>query len=52
LQETGLPARQLEPEITESLLINDTEEVHGKLSRLRQLGVKIAMDDFGTSIRA
>jgi diguanylate cyclase (GGDEF)-like protein len=48
LRETGLPPERLELEITESLLINDTEEVFGKLNRLRQLGVKIVMDDFGT----
>ncbi len=48
LRETGLPPERLELEITESLLINDTEEVLGKLNRLRQLGVAIAMDDFGT----
>ena len=48
LHETGLPAQRLELEITENLLINDTEEVLGKLNRLRDLGVKIAMDDFGT----
>ena len=48
LQETGLPANRLELEITENLLINDTEEVLGKLNRLRDLGVAIAMDDFGT----
>ena len=47
-RETGLPPQRLELEITESLLINDTEEVLGKLNRLRQLGVAIAMDDFGT----
>ena len=48
LRETGLPPERLELEITESLLINDTEEVFGKLNRLRLLGVKILMDDFGT----
>jgi len=48
LRETGLPARRLELEITENLLINDTEEVLSKLNRLRDLGVAIAMDDFGT----
>jgi len=48
LHETGLPAHRLELEITENLLINDTEEVLGKLSALREIGVKIAMDDFGT----
>src|SRR5262245_16414986 len=48
LRETGLPRERLELEITESLLINDTEEAFGKLNRLRLLGVKIVMDDFGT----
>jgi diguanylate cyclase (GGDEF)-like protein len=48
LKETGLPARRLELEITENLLINDTEEVLSKLNRLREIGVAIAMDDFGT----
>ncbi len=48
LKETGLAPERLELEITENLLINDTEEVIGKLNRLRQLGVAIAMDDFGT----
>lgn len=48
LKETGLRPERLELEITENLLINDTEEVLSKLNRLRQLGVAIAMDDFGT----
>jgi predicted signal transduction protein with EAL and GGDEF domain len=48
LKETGLPPERLELEITENLLINDTEEVLAKLNRMRQLGVNIAMDDFGT----
>ena len=48
LNETGLPAHRLELEITENLLINDTEEVLSKLNRLREIGVAIAMDDFGT----
>lgn len=48
LKETGLPAERLELEITESLLINDTDEVLSKLNRLREFGVAIAMDDFGT----
>lgn len=48
LHDTGLPPGRLELEITENLLINDTDEVLGKLNRLREIGVAIAMDDFGT----
>ena len=48
LKETGLPPNRLELEITENLLINDTEEVLAKLNRQREIGVAIAMDDFGT----
>ncbi|HKQ55857.1 MAG TPA: bifunctional diguanylate cyclase/phosphodiesterase [Methyloceanibacter sp.] len=48
LEETGLAPQRLELEITENLLINDTEEVLATLDRLRHLGVNIAMDDFGT----
>ena len=48
LKQTGLPPERLELEITENLLINDTEEVLAKLDRLRRIGVNIAMDDFGT----
>ena len=47
-RETGVPPKRLELEITESLLISDTDEVFGKLTRLRELGVRIVMDDFGT----
>jgi diguanylate cyclase (GGDEF)-like protein len=48
LAESGLSARQLELEITESLLLGETESVMAELRRLKQLGVSIAMDDFGT----
>ena len=48
LRGTGLRAKRLELEITESLLISNTDEIFGKLTRLRELGVRIVMDDFGT----
>ncbi|MFC0409802.1 putative bifunctional diguanylate cyclase/phosphodiesterase [Roseomonas elaeocarpi] len=48
LEHSGLPASRLELEITEGVLLNDTEETLATLERLRRLGVKIAMDDFGT----
>ncbi|MGA7984702.1 MAG: EAL domain-containing protein [Burkholderiales bacterium] len=44
----GLPPDALELEITESLLIEDMDEVSKRASRLRAEGVRIAIDDFGT----
>ena len=48
LAASGLPASRLELEITESLLMGDTEEVLRSLMALQALGTRIAMDDFGT----
>jgi diguanylate cyclase (GGDEF)-like protein len=48
LDETGLNPARLELEITESMLISDTDTVVAELNKLRKLGVAIAMDDFGT----
>jgi EAL domain-containing protein (putative c-di-GMP-specific phosphodiesterase class I) len=48
LGDTGLAAERLELEITESLLMVDTDRVVRSLHALSALGVRIAMDDFGT----
>jgi EAL domain-containing protein (putative c-di-GMP-specific phosphodiesterase class I) len=48
LMETGLDPHRLELEITESLLLHDTETVLTELGKLKALGVAIVMDDFGT----
>ncbi|WP_428374816.1 putative bifunctional diguanylate cyclase/phosphodiesterase [Lichenicoccus sp.] len=48
LAASGLSARRLELEITESLLLQDDAAVLATLHRIRALGVRIAMDDFGT----
>ena len=48
LDESGLSARRLELEITESVLLHDNEATLSTLHELRALGVSISMDDFGT----
>ena len=48
LRQSGLPARRLELEITETLLLEKSSEVLATLHALRALGVRISMDDFGT----
>jgi diguanylate cyclase (GGDEF)-like protein len=48
LADAGLPARRLELEITESVLLDSSSNNLGVLHDLRGLGVRIAMDDFGT----
>jgi diguanylate cyclase (GGDEF)-like protein/PAS domain S-box-containing protein len=48
LRQSGLPAKRLELEITETLLLEKSAEVLATLHALRALGVHISMDDFGT----
>ena len=48
LLETGLPARRLELEMTESAMVENASRTLAVLRRLKTLGVGIAMDDFGT----
>jgi diguanylate cyclase (GGDEF)-like protein len=48
LEASNLMPSRLELEITEGMLLNDTEETLTILNRLRALGVRLAMDDFGT----
>jgi diguanylate cyclase (GGDEF)-like protein len=47
LAASGLPASRLELEITEAVLIRDDAALEA-LHQLRKLGVRIALDDFGT----
>lgn len=48
LEETGLPAKRLKLELTESVIMADVEEALDVLSRLNEIGVMLAIDDFGT----
>ena len=45
---TGLPASSLVLEITESLMLTDTDFAMQQLHDLKGLGIRLAMDDFGT----
>lgn len=48
IQESGLSPRQLELEVTESVLLNHEHSTIQKLNALYAHGVRIALDDFGT----
>ena len=48
LQETSLPAEKLQLEITESLLMHDVATGVQRLNELRQMGIGVSLDDFGT----
>lgn len=44
----GLSANRLELEITEAVLLQDSETILATLNNLRAMGVRISLDDFGT----
>jgi diguanylate cyclase (GGDEF)-like protein len=48
LARSGLPARYLELELTESILLQDVDAAMTTLHRLKDLGVQLSIDDFGT----
>lgn len=48
LRETGMEPTALVLEVTESIVLEDTAAVLERVSELRELGVRIALDDYGT----
>jgi EAL domain-containing protein (putative c-di-GMP-specific phosphodiesterase class I)/ActR/RegA family two-component response regulator len=48
LAEIGLEPSCLELELTENLMVQDTEKTIASLKKLKELGVSISIDDFGT----
>lgn len=48
IQESGLTPRDLQMEITESMLIEDVDTAIDTMKRMRELGLSLAIDDFGT----
>lgn len=48
LERSGLEARYLELEVTESMLMEDATHAQDFLNQLRTLGVRLTLDDFGT----
>ncbi|GLR12165.1 two-component system response regulator [Chitinimonas prasina] len=52
ISDTGIPARWLEVEVTESTVIEDIDKGRRILEDLHKLGIRTAMDDFGTGYSA
>jgi len=48
LRDTGLPARSLVVELTESVAMENPAAAKGLLMQLRAMGIRVALDDFGT----
>jgi len=48
LLESGLPARRLELEVTESIFLDDSGQANTILLELQRIGLRLALDDFGT----
>lgn len=48
LASSGLAAERLEIEVTEGLLLRDSQLIRGQLHRLQAMGIRIVLDDFGS----
>jgi len=48
LGDRGLDPASVELEITETLLMDEHQHIHGMLSRINEMGVRLSLDDFGT----
>lgn len=48
LKDSGIPASQLEIEITESIMIDSVDKAMRCIDELKSMGIQIAIDDFGT----
>ncbi|WP_416464521.1 putative bifunctional diguanylate cyclase/phosphodiesterase [Sphingomonas sp. VDB2] len=48
LLESGLPARRLELEVTESIFLDNSGQTNAILRELQRIGLRLALDDFGT----
>lgn len=48
LSESGLPAKNLEIEITESIMLDSADKALECIRKIKDMGIKIAIDDFGT----
>jgi len=48
MQRSGLPSHRLELEITENILLGDDAKTKFQIDALKDMGISIAMDDFGT----
>ena len=48
LLETGVSARRLELEVTESIFLDDSGQTNAILRELQRIGLRLALDDFGT----
>lgn len=48
LQRSGACPSRLKIELTESMLVNDVDDIIGKMSALKAAGIRISLDDFGT----
>ena len=50
LVETGMDPATLELEITESMLMHNVEKAMRTLNALKQIGIRLEIDDFGTGL--